>query len=276
MPYHLVLVQLLLALMSLFLLWQSIVYIKHRLLVKRIQKEPFPAVYEDILNQIPYYRKIPQNYLPLLHYQIRLFIEEKEWEGVYTEVTLQMKVTVAFFACLLGMGNRYTYDNLTTIMIYPYEYIAKEVENFGGIFHKQKYILEGQSVGDTVIISWHSGKKDIKKISAHNVLIHEFAHEFDFQSGEINGMPPLDSTLYNQWAQHIYSTYEKLNKKILKNRFLNRYKIFGRYGGKNEAEFFAVSTELFFGQPQKLYKHFPKLYKTLQKFYKLDPKEFIG
>ena len=273
--YYLLLLQFFVALLALFLFWQGLQYTKHILLVKRLQKEPLPQSYQDILNQIPYYKKIPPTYLPFLHYQIRFFIEDKQWEGIYTEITLQMKVTVAFYACLLTMGNKHYYSNLENILIYPYEYIAKEVESFGGIFHKQKFVLQGQSVGDSVIVSWHGAKKQVMHHSKHNVIIHEFAHEFDHQSGDVNGMPLLDKALYMQWAQNIYPVFERLNKKTLKNRFLGRYKLFGSYAGKNEAEFFAVATELFFQKPKELFRDFPKVYTTLQKFYKLDPKEFF-
>jgi len=273
--YHLLLIRFLLAILAIFLFWQGVRYTKHLLLVKRLRSEPFPQSYEAVLNRIPYYKMIPKKYLPVLHYQIRLFIEEKQWEGIYTDVSLQMKVTVAFFACLLTMGNKHSYANLRTILIYPYEYIAKEVENFGGIFHKQKLILEGQSMGDSVIVSWHGGKNQALHLGAHNVIIHEFAHEFDYESGQVNGMPLVDTMLYKEWAQTIYPTFEALNRKTLKNRFLGKYKLFGTYAGKNEAEFFAVATELFFQKPKQLYRQFPKVYKSLQKFYKLNPKEFF-
>ncbi|MGM0534119.1 MAG: zinc-dependent peptidase [Campylobacterota bacterium] len=274
MPYHLLLIQLLLGVLALFLFWQGVRYTRHLLLVKRLQKQPLPVRYKQILQQIPYYNALPQDLQLKMHYHLQLFIEEKEWEGIYTDVTVQMKVVIAFFACLLGIGNNRGYENVSTVLVYPYEFIAKEVRAYGGVFSKEKFILEGQSSEDTVVISWHSGKKEAGHFGMHNVIIHEFAHQMDFQSGHADGEPPLEPSLHALWAHTIYPVYEKLNKKSLKNRFLGRYKLFGSYAAGNEAEFFAVATELFFQKPRQLHTHFPKVYNTLKDFYKLDPKGF--
>jgi hypothetical protein len=75
---------------------------------------------------------------------------------------------------------------------------------------------------------------------------------------------------YKSWANIMFHTYKTLNTKSLKNRFLGKYKLFGHYAAINEAEFFAVSSELFFTKPKQLQQEFPDVYKQLQGFYNLD------
>jgi Mlc titration factor MtfA (ptsG expression regulator) len=47
--------------------------------------------------------------------------------------------------------------------------------------------------------------------------------------------------------------------------------LFVPYGAESEAEFFAVSTEVFFEQPQRLRAEHPRLYEELKGYYRLDP-----
>ena len=42
------------------------------------------------------------------------------------------------------------------------------------------------------------------------------------------------------------------------------------YGATNEAEFFAVATEVFFEKPKQMRRELPELYEILRKFYNLD------
>ncbi len=275
MPYQLLLIQVLLGFLGLFLFYQTLLYTKHILLVKRLQKQPLPKRYEEILRSLPYYRSLPEKLLPKLHFEMMLFINEKEWIGAHTEVTERMKVTVAFFACLLTLGNGRRYDNLQTIYIYPYEYIIDEIKSYGGVHTLQKQVLQGQSDGSAVIVSWHSGKKQALQLRDHNVIIHEFAHELDFASGAADGVPPMEHSLYDAWAKDMFSVYDKVRKKRFANRFWGRYKLFGAYAGVSEAEFFAVATELFFQNPRALHRKFPKIYKELRRFYKLDPDKLL-
>jgi Mlc titration factor MtfA (ptsG expression regulator) len=88
--------------------------------------------------------------------------------------------------------------------------------------------------------------------------------------GEINGVPPIENSKYNEWTNVLFSDYQKLNRIALKNREWGKYKLLGSYAATNEAEFFAVVTERFFESPHSLKKHFPELYTELKDFYKID------
>ena len=47
--------------------------------------------------------------------------------------------------------------------------------------------------------------------------------------------------------------------------------LFSDYGATDPAEFFAVITEVFFEQPQRMAAEHPALYGELSRFYRLDP-----
>ena len=69
--------------------------------LKKILSQPFPQEYENILNKIPYFQKLTPQEQEKIKNSILIFIESKEFTGVKLEITSEIKVTVAFYACLL-------------------------------------------------------------------------------------------------------------------------------------------------------------------------------
>ncbi len=271
MIYSSALAQILLIILALFLFIETIKWIDHILLLKKLKNIPFPKHYQKVLNQIPYYNLLDKKTKLKLHYKMLVFIEEKEWIGMKNDVTFEMKVVISFYACLMIVNlDEKSYENLNTIYVYPYEYILDEVKSYDGIYTQEKSILEGQSTGGVVLVSWHHAKKEAYHFKKNNVIIHEFAHELDFEDGVADGVPILENMKYKSWASIMFQTFKTLNSKSLKNRFLGKYKLFGHYAALNEAEFFAVSSELFFEKPRQLQHDFPIIYKQLKGFYNID------
>lgn len=202
------------------------------------------------------------------------FIYTKSFVGAKSaEVTDEMKVLIGFYACLLllHIESENCYDNLKTIIIYSHPAMIEKVENNGGIFSKEQFLVAGQSANDTVIIIWDEANHDIYHPHHENVIIHEFAHEIDFMDGEIDGIPPMKRSRYYEWTGVLYKEFDKLNEVLLKDRDLGKYTLLGEYASTNEAEFFAVLTERFYESPQSLKKHFPDIYNELKQFYHVDP-----
>ena len=243
-------------------------YLKEKKL-KAILATPFPLKYEEILQKIPLYIKLNASEQKEIQKSILIFLNTKEFTGINIDVTDEMKVVIAFHACvlLLNATLKSCYENLATILIYSHTIVAKQISNNGGIFTKGDFLLEGQSASDTVIIAWNDAKKDAYHIHNDNVVIHEFAHELDFLDGIADGTPPLPDAKYHEWAKTFSSEFNKLSKVALKNRNWGNYKLIGAYAATNEAEFFAVLTERYFENPQALRRHFPDLFKELNSFY---------
>ena len=274
--YYLKLIAFITLLIAVIVAWTLYRYLKRRELIAEIAHTPFSPSYREVVERIPHYHKLSPEERKSIERSILLFIRTKEFIGVKTEVTDEMRVTIAFYACLLMLhiegGN--CYENLKTILIYPFAMVTEQVRGQGGIFSKEEMVLSGQSAGDTVVISWHDAKKEAYHLRHDNVIIHEFAHEIDYMNGEADGVPPIELSRYHEWSQVLYGEFERLNEVALKDRDWGKYKILGAYAATNEAEFFAVITERFFESPRSLKRHFPDLYQELSSFYNIDPVVF--
>ncbi len=241
---------------------------------KKLQKilaQPVKKEYITLLESIVLYNRLNEEEKQNIYKSVLIFINTKEFVGVKIEVTDEMKVVIAFHACLLLLHVELSncYENLSTVLIYPHTMVAKQVSANGGIYTKGEFLLEGQSASDTVVISWHDAKKDAYHMNENNVILHEFAHEIDFLDGSADGTPPLPSSKYHEWAKVLTHEFNKLSEVALKNRDWGKYKLIGSYAATNEAEFFAVVTERYFEKPESLKKHFPQLFKELNSFYQV-------
>ena len=245
--------------------------------IQKILSMPFDEKYREYLRRIELYRNLPKEDKEAIERRILLFIHTKEFIGVSIEVTDEMKVVIAFHACLLlfksSLGG--CYDHLKTIIIYPTAVAIENIRNNGGIYAKERFLIDGQSAGDTVVVIWHDAKREAYHPRHDNVIIHEFAHEIDFMDGIPDGIPPLERSKYHEWTQVLYKDFKKLSDVFMKNRDIGKYKLLGEYAATNEAEFFAVVSERFFESPNALKKKFPELYKELKELYGIDPAKLI-
>ncbi len=272
MSYHLALMELLVLFVVYYLLFKLFSFLKKRYERHRLKQTPFPEKYRVYLEKIPFYRALDPQMRNRVESRIALFLFEKEFIGIKKDVTDEMRVVIAFYACMITLElPQDCYHELKTVLVYPYRFVADEVKSYGGIYTKERFIMEGQSSGDVVVISWHEAKKEAYQLRHHNVIIHEFAHELDFEDGAADGIPPLERSKYDAWVHTIFRHYKKLNHKWLTNREWGKYKLFGAYAATSEAEFFAVLSELFFTKPGSLKSDFPDIYNELQAFYGLDP-----
>lgn len=273
LPYPLALALIFTSFFMLYVTVRLLLWLKHRTLLRRLQKADFPRSYKEIVQKIPFYNRLSRSDQLMMHYSILRFINEKEFIGVQgLKISDEMRVIISFYACLLLLRIKTPdcYSNLTTVLVYPYEFVSHHSRNVGGISTTQSLALEGQSSSDTVVISWHSAKNEAYHIYDQNVVLHEFAHELDFMSGEIDGVPPMGQSRYRRWTEVMYGEYRKLQKRSLKRGHLGKYALIGEYAATDEAEFFAVTSERFFEAPQKLKKDFPELYAELESFYQMD------
>jgi Mlc titration factor MtfA (ptsG expression regulator) len=261
------------------LVWSIQLYLsyKKRRMLKEIDRMPFPETYRKILNKIPHYRSLSPMDREKMERSILRFVHLKHFLGVKMEVTDEMKVVTAFYACLLllHIETENCYDNLKRVIFYPSPVIIDSVRNNGGIFTKEDFVIDGQSANDTVVLVWHDARKEAYHLRHDNVIIHEFAHEIDYMDGEVDGVPPLEKSRYHEWTQVLYRDFKKLNDTLINERDWGKYKLLGSYAATNEAEFFAVVTERFFESPHSLKRHFPELYAELKSFYGVDPVEWV-
>jgi len=276
MSYYLLLIQLLFALVGLILFWQSVNYFRRMWRYKKLKSTPFPKSYETILQNIHQYKVLSPTHKEKIRLLILIFIDQKEFVGAKMNITDEIKVIIAFYACLMRLGFELgEKDHVSTVIVYPEHFIVNNGHTSGGIYHDEISVLEGQSANGTVVISWQDIKHDIAQQQKDNVIIHEFAHELDFEDSFADGTPLLEGLRYKIWSEVFSKAFDTLKAQLNNGEVSERSVLLGSYALKNEAEFFAVCSERFFETPQAFKAYFPNIYQELKLFYKLDTQQLF-
>ena len=245
----------------------------------RIRRQVFPDSWLQIVERrMPFYRKMPVRVQRQLQNRIKVFIHDKSFVGCAgQEIDDEIRVTIAAQACLLLLNRRTdNYQHLESILVYPSTFIAKrEVRNELGLVSDDHAVLLGESWNQgKVILAWDSVEKGVRDLNdGHNVVLHEFAHQLDQESGASNGAPILrTSGEYRSWAYVCSREFEELQEDAM----TGRKSLLDHYGATNPAEFFAVATETFFERPEQMRHGHEELFAELKNFYKTDPTEWAN
>lgn len=239
----------------------------------RLRSQPFPEEWLVVLKRnVPYYARLPLSKQQELQDSIKVFIAEKNFEGCGgIEMTDEIKVTIAAYACILLLNRRHDfYPRLQSILVYPDAYPVTVVRSGPG-----DMLIEGHEVraGESwhtgaIVLSWSHILHRPGDPAAHNVVLHEFAHQLDQEDGAANGAPLLPrSSMYASWARILGREYEALQR----DADAGRHTVLDKYGATDPAEFFAVATECFFENPQQFRERHPELYDELKQYYRQDP-----
>ncbi len=241
---------------------------------RRAGRRGFPAEWLAIIERnVAYYKKLPAADRDELQKHILIFMAEKRFEGCAgLEITDEIKVTIAAQACILLLHRKTDYyPGLYSVLVYPGRYIARRTEHLGyGIVVERPDVRSGESWHrGSVVLSWDDVLQSAGDIhDGQNVVFHEFAHQLDTSGGKgDSSFVVRDRSSYIAWARVLQKDYEQLREAAV----CNEPTLLRKYGATNPAEFFAVSTECFFEQPQKLQKLHPDLYAELKNFYQQDP-----
>jgi len=236
-------------------------------------KRPLPPSWQDIIERnVDLYRYLPEELKPQLHGHIQNFLEEKRFEGCGgLTVTEEMRVTIAAQACILLLNRPSTYfPKCDSILVYPGAYVAQKRSRMGFVETEESSVRLGESwTQGTVVLAWDEVSREASDVrGGRNVVLHEFAHQLDQEDGTGDGTPILESRAsYAEWAKVLGEDFVTLRKKLSRHE----RDVIDAYGATNEAEFFAVSTEVFFDKGQALRRIHPRLYDQLKGYYKLDP-----
>lgn len=241
---------------------------------RHLRAQPFPAEWRRILQRrVPYVRAMPADLQLQLKQHMMVFLAEKAFLGCDgLEITDEIRVTVAAQACLLLLNRPGTYyPGLRQILVYPGSFVVHRLEtDSAGVAHHEPRALSGESWSEgQVILSWHDTLEGAADPSdGQNVTIHEFAHQLDQEKGVANGAPILGRREhYARWSQVLGAEFSALQQRANQGTA----SLFSDYGATNPAEFFAVISEVFFEQPQRMADEHPALYRELSQFYQLNP-----
>jgi len=256
---------------TLFLIAATVVYYRarqQRLLLQKVRSMPFPEAWRSYLERTVHYSRLTPERRESIERSLLEFVNTKTFNGIGLDVTDEMRVVIAFYACLMVQNRlHYDYPTVSSILVYSDEFVVDEHHEEGGIVYEGRSVLDGQSSPDTVVLSWFDAEAEAYHPSEHNVIIHEFAHILDFEDGVSDGFPLLPKTAEKQWEHTLEHEFKTLQKAVGHGHLSEKNHFLGEYAATNEAEFFAVASERFFMQPERLQHHFPKLYDLLQGFY---------
>src|SRR5262249_17388063 len=121
----------------------------------------------------------------------------------------------------------------------------------------------------SLVLAWDEAKRGAADpADGANLVMHEFAHQLDFEDFRTDGAPALVTrSEYLAWARGMSHEFDALRAAAE----AGTPTLLDPYGATNAAEFFAVATEAFFERPCALRAKRPKLYAQLARFYRQDP-----
>ena len=242
---------------------------------EKLKKEATPKEWTEILEQnFPLFTRLTREDQKELLGHISVFLDEKYFEGCGgLELTDEIRVTIAAQACLLLL-HRDTdyYPDLTSVLVYPSGYTAHESRYIGGgLWEEGPEDRLGHTAHNlrALVLAWDAAKEGARNPGdGSNVVLHEFAHQLDFENRSADGTPDLASRAeYESWSRVMTAEFERLRLSIP----YQYDSVLDIYGAQNPTEFFAVATEAFFETPLALESKHPELYEALKRYFKQDP-----
>ena len=244
----------------------------------QIKARPFPADWIGIIKRrVAFFDRLSSSDQSELHGHIQVFLAEKRFEGCAgLEINDEIRVTIAAQACLLLLHRKTDYfPRLLTILVYPSAYSVREQRPITAeIWEEGKAFRSGETARamGSMVLAWDAVKSGAADpADGKNVVVHEFAHQLDYENLAADGTPAL-ATRKQQLAW----------RKVMRSEFAclraaeetGIPTLLDTYGATNAAEFFAVSIEAFFERPIMLRSQHPKLYSELHNYFQQDPVEY--
>lgn len=228
---------------------------------RRLAAEPFPPAWRALLEEwVEFYRELEPTEKARFEREVRFFLDEQVITGPRAApVDDELKLLVAASAIVVIFGRSgFRYPRLRDIVVYDEafddEYNVRSDGNILGMVHAQGPIL----------FSARSLRRGFRgEDDGRNVGYHEFAHVLDFDRGDADGVPG-----FMPWGaiQPWLHVMHEETVRVQKHRSVLR-----EYAATNQAEFFAVASEMFFERPTTLKKKLPELYELLCAAYGQDP-----
>ena len=245
---------------------------------RQLRTGPFPERWLTLIqHNIVFFRRLSASDGAELLGHIQVFLAEKRFEGCGGfAITDEVRVTIAAQACLLLLHRRTDYfPGLLTILVYPLTYLVEEKRQVGEHIWQEGTVSRlgetGRRMG-SLVLSWEAVKHGAAdSLDGKNVVLHEFAHQLDFENDAADGVPELATReQQSTWSAVMRSEFASLRAADESGMPT----LLDTYGASDPAEFFAVSVEAFFERPHALRARHPKLYSELQQYFQQDPVEF--
>lgn len=228
---------------------------------KRQAVKPFPEHWHRLLMEnVLYYQNLSEDKQLVFQQRMMQFLSEVYIDSVQFELEELDKILIAASAVIPVFGfKEWHYTNLSGILLYPDNFnedmgfsSKDNSRNIGGLVGNGRF--EKQMILSKKAL-YHGFKNTTDK---SNTGIHEFVHLIDKLDDRTDGMPErlLEHQYAIPWLNLIHKEIEAIN---------DNHSDIRKYGGTNQAEFFAVASEYFFERPDLFKKKHPELYKMMVK-----------
>lgn len=205
------------------------------------------------------------------------FARAKRWEAAQgVAITDEIRTLVSAHASLLILSLDETrFDQVRTIVVRTNAMRrAAPTPNWGrvpGVVSGAPSIIDGEAHDHRgpLMINWTTFRREAAQPRwGHDVVLHEFAHKIDMNDLSVDGTPLVpDDAFRARWIEVCTAEYEALQDGSDLDGVLRDY------AGTNPAEFFAVTTEVFFTRGLVMAERKPALYDIFREFYGQDPAE---
>jgi MtfA peptidase len=239
----------------------------------RVMRRPFPPAWRELLRRrMPLYNRLPAYVQLRLKKRAQVLLAEVPFIGCGgLELTEEMRVLIAAQAALLLVGRGPAFRNLREVLVYPGQFAVDRTRTGAdGVVHEARQVMTGESwERGQVVLAWDAvleGTADPD--DGANVVIHEFAHQLDQETGAANGAPFLGRReRLERWARVLGAEFAQLQARLARDE----PGLIDAYAATDAAEFFAVVSELFFEKPAALAAGHPALYAEFARCYHQDP-----
>jgi Mlc titration factor MtfA (ptsG expression regulator) len=187
---------------------------------RRLTSHPFPSAWRAVLRQrMPLYNRLPVLHQRALQRHVQVLLAELPFVGCAGQpITDEVRVLIAAQAALLLLGRPAgRFRGLRQVLVYPGAFVVERPLSDGAIVQDARRVLVGESWQQgQLILSWQdvlAGAAD--PADGKNVVIHEFAHQLDQESGAANGAPYLGRRdAYARWSATLGSAYAGLREQL--------------------------------------------------------------
>ena len=239
----------------------------------RLMAEGLSTEHEEHMDRLPFVARLPQEDRVRLHGLVRVFLEEKHFEGCNgLEMRDKIRVVIAAQACLLILClDHVFYHKVKSILVYPsvFKHGFAHRDEHGVIENREHQNLGEAWPGGPIILAWdHAYQGGRNPNDGQNTVFHEFAHKLDMLDGLTDGIPPLtDAHEEDAWRERLLTAFHHFQADVEAGR-----KVFlDPYGATHPSEYFAVATEMFFERPRAMRAKAEESYVLLKMFYRQDP-----
>jgi MtfA peptidase len=252
---------------TIVIIFSVVVYVTLLYIIIRYKRRPLkPAKPIDetdriLLKQyVNFYNRLePQQQDEFEKRMIRLLSSVKI-TGVNTQVDRLDELFIAASAIIPIFGfHNWEYMNLNEVLLYPGSF-DQQFNQQGEERTRAGVVGDGPYQNMMILSQYDLRMGFMNAESKYNTGIHEFVHLVDKTDGAVDGIP---RSLMSQ--QYVLPWLNLMQHNIQKIR--DQQSDIDPYGSLNQAEFLAVASEYFFGQPEQLQQNHPELYTLLSKIF---------